>query len=938
MLSKLQTRLATHFTQLRDARSGTGNPVFALEHPLAPEEIAPARQQTSAAGIAARSLTDDHWLVWIVIAAELGYTFSGDEYWQSFTTAIDGWTTFGKRERLRDWYSRFAATYGGLRPSGRWAEHRTIISWPITHAILPNDLQSAFMREFHALSPTLAEFHHLSAEELGALFAAKSQTSSSRLRSFLEQTSIVGRLVLALGNADVLELTPPIAPQTLKRIVKDLERDEARRVRLAEARRTFREARLRVSAQLTAAPIRATPPGASLRRNSPDIGSPQLIAYRSPSGDWSLSVSLPTMQDAVLAEPQLAAWLTKSAVRFFDSRERPRPARLLLQSHLECPIVQLPAHDSVLAELDADLPQPWGRLASAYRFPSGDQWLLRIQADGSARQVVGAYVRPAQKYLLVRRQPLPAMAALAAALQPATSATADAHIYELAVPATLHRLQLAELDKIGVGYRLAISVEPVGLVPRRPAEHGDSEWLTTEEVILSLNADHEVREYSLSLDDASMPCRIPIHTPGPILVSLGRLAPGYHVLSVAARVALGDRAQPLQATVRLHVHPPGFGEAAKEGQVGISADLVPVNARLEELLTGRARMVLFGPQSREVLVSCSCLLSKHLVPQELDLGRVHLPVTPDRLTQLFRTKEETLLAAGTATFTFDCGDLGRARIQVQHDTDPLRWICQREKGNSTVALIDESDDPTVKFRQASIAEPDRFTTIATDPRNQPIPVPSPGALYCASLKGRQYALFVSTPHEGNVRHFEDLRLVVALNPNKQSRPYFTSYLGVLRLWSRTRVVGKLGLLRREQVIDAVRIRLLSIACGDHWADDLTKIKHAPVLARDLERLQRGIGGSPGFGSRIRHAAWDADPRNQSGNVQQMLDAAAFYDVCKDKRVVAAAITFAFNPAALRMKRDDPFAAELLNYRTLLRGAAFAAALATVAATPQLKIA
>ena len=82
-----QRRLCLHFTDLRDRRRGGGSdrPVFGLEHGLSPQEVqelAKALQMQVKVHLPAK----EHWLAWVVYSAELGYLYSGDEYWQTFET------------------------------------------------------------------------------------------------------------------------------------------------------------------------------------------------------------------------------------------------------------------------------------------------------------------------------------------------------------------------------------------------------------------------------------------------------------------------------------------------------------------------------------------------------------------------------------------------------------------------------------------------------------------------------------------------------------------------------------------------------------------------------------------------------------------------------------------------------------------------------------
>jgi hypothetical protein len=139
-LAEIERRLESHFTALSAAKQQVGQPVFALEHCLSPEEVAAMRTLLSAS-LLRFGMHPQFKHCWIVHAAEHGYTFDGLEYWQSFAELTKNWNYYGDRDTLRAWYTQFAETYQGVRPVGRWGQHYTYIAWPITHALLPSDLQ-----------------------------------------------------------------------------------------------------------------------------------------------------------------------------------------------------------------------------------------------------------------------------------------------------------------------------------------------------------------------------------------------------------------------------------------------------------------------------------------------------------------------------------------------------------------------------------------------------------------------------------------------------------------------------------------------------------------------------------------------------------------------------------------------------------------------------
>src|SRR5579862_426741 len=109
-LEQWQKRLEGHFTQLASSRSSSSFPLFALEHGLTNiefREIASQLRERLSLGLRLES----HWLLWVVYATELGYDYDGDEYWHSFEERTPRWRDRGSRNQLRDWFTKFRATY-----------------------------------------------------------------------------------------------------------------------------------------------------------------------------------------------------------------------------------------------------------------------------------------------------------------------------------------------------------------------------------------------------------------------------------------------------------------------------------------------------------------------------------------------------------------------------------------------------------------------------------------------------------------------------------------------------------------------------------------------------------------------------------------------------------------------------------------------------------
>lgn len=97
-------------------------PVYAVEHGLTPDEVCTVNALLSENFRASMRADPAHWLVWTAAAAEVGYRYDGTEYWDSFRETIPQWLDRNRdRDKIREFYRKFASSYRGLTPSGPWA-------------------------------------------------------------------------------------------------------------------------------------------------------------------------------------------------------------------------------------------------------------------------------------------------------------------------------------------------------------------------------------------------------------------------------------------------------------------------------------------------------------------------------------------------------------------------------------------------------------------------------------------------------------------------------------------------------------------------------------------------------------------------------------------------------------------------------------------------
>ncbi len=343
-LPALQQELEVRFGRLAGERAGDRR-IFALEHGLRIDVVALAGELSKQ--LQYGTPNNACWLAWVVFATEVGYDYAGAEYWQTFKERLPAWgviDTPKNRSRISVWFRRFANTYNGVRPSGTWARQFRIIAWPITHAILPRDLQYQFAKSLHYNRYQIAADNDPLA--IGRLIHHRTAHASSRFREFCQQEELVGRIALALLGAETEDL--PLSPEATQRIVGDLESMQEAREWLEEARADIRRIRgVRRQRHGERTPQERAPPP------QPRFNLRPSLLLSQENGAWRVGIQMPSFAPLAAASPEVAKYLQKTKVQYLGGLGDWHPARVLaIQSKLHG-LQRWPADGAVLRFKDA---------------------------------------------------------------------------------------------------------------------------------------------------------------------------------------------------------------------------------------------------------------------------------------------------------------------------------------------------------------------------------------------------------------------------------------------------------------------------------------------------------------------------------------------------------------------------------------------------------
>lgn len=817
-LDAFQKRLEDHFASLAAARVERGLPVFAFEHGLNTDELSEVSNLLKAA-LRTNYRLAKHWLVWVVYATEQGYDYDGDEYWHTFERRMPLWDR-SWRPALRNWFGKFRKTYSGLLPVGRWANFFSIIAWPITHALLPKDLQWQLARALYGLRYQLVSRLDQSPSEVGRYVARMSRGGSSRFDNFLEQEEMVGRIVLGLLDHRTAGEDSTILPQALERIVGDLEKARNARQWLHDTRKAVEVARMRGTARNLGFGTPAATPTAG-KQVEPRLSiRPSLSLRRTGADEWTPAIELPSLQPVADLSPELDKFLARTRCTVAGSKGI-RPPGWLLQGAQRRVLESWPPTGAPVLAFQASNPKMEHLLASEGHISPGPTWLFRVGADGQASEMVGRLVRPGCTYVLVSTTELPEL----------NLATPTAILCEgtlgvrLELPPTLSSEQVVELKAAGFSVAQTIRVWPVGLAARGWDGEGATEWLESESPCFGIEHDHPIAEYQVRLG-GGQPVTIAAKAAGiPTFVRLQPLPAGNHVLSVrvVGHAAPDTSSQPVEGWISLSVRPPNPWVSGTIGHSGLIASSEPPEPTLDEFWEGLTQLDIFGPAGRQVTVCVELLdgTGAQIVVEQI--GVLTLPLGPETWRSAFAAFERRekdpwgYLAARSGRILVDGEELGTIRIPLRRDASPVRWVWRATKKSTQLRLVDDHNGEApllASFR--SFAKPLEERSLTPADAEEGIEPETPGGLFVARYGDQLVPLVVGVRKvDGG---FGGLLVEPDLSTVRRTREDAFTIVRAIVDWSDARVAGAFASERRARVLERLKECLYFVMCGPKWAD------------------------------------------------------------------------------------------------------------------------
>lgn len=811
-LGILHQRLDAHFHALRRRRDqfAPNIPIFALEHGLSEAELALLNDEVRSA-ISRRHLPREPWLSFVVYAAEVGYDYCGDEYWQTFESRTPGWAGLERRHYIRDRFHDFRDLFGGAEPTGAWAQHFSIICWPITHAVLPTDLQRQLARLLFDYRRALTSDELANPLELGTRLTARSWHYSSRFHNFAQDSRLLGQVAAALLVGDDEE-SPYLLDTTLRRIVESLEREHEARRWLREAKSTasrvrmhgFRPSGVRPSGDTISSPERprlvvTTDPGLVLREGS---------------DGWAAYLDLPDL--SVLAErlPTIHEELGRLRARLAGVNGPPLARGRLLFPGQRQRIDEWPDPRAALVQLENGSASINRLLADQCVLSPGPPWLFRIREPGFAVEVRGKFVRPGHEYVLVVDESCELDGPTW--VVPARCATVGARAFTLKVPTLIEPDHGDTVRALGLGLVTDVVIRPAGIVPGGWDGEGAADWIAGEDIVVALSTTKSVARCVLTVDGTPHLLGWP-EGEHEIFVGLTTLNIGIHDVQVSLLPVQPDEPA-ATGSLRVDVRPPHSRPPSGTFREGLMLLVNPAVPTLSEFWDGRAAVELMGPKGTRVSIEVSLADRRNTLatrrfratlPVDSPTWRRMMTHEVRKSAEIQRFFDDSEIATVTASHP----GLGVAQLRCEREFAPLRWAVGRDREGPFVRLVDNTDGNAVvveRYDFGAPADPVRVEAAETSLLRW-----APGGLIRAAVA--DFETSVVLPPRG----FDDL-LRPGVVPRIPSRSRTVDgavrLVELARLWKTASLpADPLAEHERHSVLQGITRCLVSLVAGGRWA-------------------------------------------------------------------------------------------------------------------------
>lgn len=838
--SELQLRLEDHFADLSTRAKKNERLIFAIEHGLELAEIEELKNLVRKS-LKTEGLNSKFWLLWVIYAAEHGYTFDGVQFWDNFSEQTSGWQSAGDRKKIRTWFQRFKIEYCGVAPSGAWAKHFSIISWPIAHAILPKDLQRRLAKAMYEAQYELRRVSNQSAIEIGRTLSRATQQSSQRFRLFLDQEEMLGQIVISLlGTPE--QVSGGIDPRALKRITHDLNDMRDAKDWIRQAQKTWQSAKPQFKIN--------GPIDLELRSDDKVIASdktlpqklinlkPAIEAQKISGGYWQFELTVPSFQDVAALDETFSTFLCSNRVSIPLAETRMLPGEWLLTGMRKRILKKWPAKGEGFIIFE-DAP-PFDKIVDwNLALAEKSIWAFKFQNDGTARLLTGDHLRAKNSYLLIT----PKDVDLQTVARSCLTNCLDINLWRIDLPAIISSELQDALTLLGFQCKKILTLSAAGIPPVDWVPDVGGTWLSSGRPLLSIDRDHEFDGYQLCINESE---RIDVRTSyeKKILIELPQLTTGQHFLRIHSyKLIEGNKNfQKIQATqdLQITIKDPKPWTSGATNNAAIFVNALPLMPSVEDFLAAGLELEVLGDNS--LTCKIEIVLKRH---DGIQLFRASildhaLPISNAMWSQHYQnflrtnSSNQKFYECSSALLEISSAEFGKYCINLDQQFAALRWIPLHKNGVQYLRLIehDSGEDIAASFSDFKTALQD---VVLESPREQgSLTVPANSGLYrakCGELS--QNIIFAPTDIHSSLTN-----LKMPFSPEALS--VAEDYAFILQratIWYNATATTYLAKHWKKKLVEMLYQKVLLRFCGKKWAVAENKLADDSTEDSQWENLE-----------------------------------------------------------------------------------------------------
>ena len=819
-ISSLHELLDLHFRQLANRRRQLPGqpPVYAMEHGLSAEERSVLSDVVKAWVLRSRP-PRQYWLPFVVYATEIGYSYEGDRYWPTLESNAPGWEENATRQYVKLQFLQFEKVYNGARPRGAWAHQFSIICWPITHAILPTDLQRQFAQLLYEHRGALTSELLNDPPRLGRVLAARTQTTRKRFQQFAQNADLLGHVAAALlaDHKDV----PTMNPSTLKRITEDLSKER-------HARRWLKDAKFSANRILLKGVDRAQKSHKGMSRRTDDPlhpTAPVSFSLHLENAGWQLHLRVPDFAPLFARYPELREQIAQLRCRVVGTSGRPRARGWLLDSGQQVMIDKWPGPDAVIFELERASLQTAELFSSEARTPPYQPWLFWIGPDGIGRLVRSRLVRPGFRYILLGTN---LVIPTVDWVNEQSTECEGAICLSIEVPEDMDSTITQTVKQLGCGIQTSVEVSPVGFVPAEWDGDGVGEWIVGDNPIIKLRCIHDITACTATLNEAeSVHLSSEAFTNNAAVLELRDLSQGWHDLKLSFLIPETAHQIP-DLILHIYMREAELKHASGTFREALRLRVIPSGASLEDIWDGHASITVDGPLG--IQTSLNVALLRNSVTLATHNFKIALPVKLSEWAGVFEIQvrqnsrfQEAYDHATHLELILGDDNFGYVKLLLERELVPLRWGFQRVRNDTILRLYEATDtDGDLKVIHYSFKTPDTGREVTPNAGKKSGAEASEyfyssGGLFVARLDDHE-AKAILPPTVHDLHDLRSVRSAVQLRKRKRTGENIAHLVHLAELWSNARYPGHiLARDRRTAVAAAINREIGSMIGERRWA-------------------------------------------------------------------------------------------------------------------------